>query len=270
MPERDTTIADSEVAKLDLWHYAEPYVQPYQLLNVQRMLKKSYLSTIELEGGQGIIQLAKEDYELVQVPGEWSSQWAYSVSDKRYEMESQWSADPHNDLFIISVKDGKSKLLLENVYISNVSSSPDGKYLIWYNNVDKKWYSYNSADESIKSIAKDVSVSFANELHDTPQMASSYGHGGWSEGDKNLFLYDRFDVWMVDPDGVRPSVNITDGTGRIENKTFRIVRLDEMLLPPGTPGIKLTPIKPGETIYLSVFDNSTKENGYYFKEMGKR
>ena len=40
MPEKDTTIAESEVAKLDLWHYAEPYIQPYQLLNLQRMLKK--------------------------------------------------------------------------------------------------------------------------------------------------------------------------------------------------------------------------------------
>lgn len=269
MPEKDTTIVESEVAKLDLWHYSEPYIQPYQLLNVQRELKKSYLSTIEPDGDNRIVQLAKEDYEIVQVP-EWSSEWGYSVSDKRYELESQWSADPHSDLYIISVKDGVSKLLLEDVYISNVSPSSEGKYLIWYNNVDKKWYSYNSADGSVKRIANDVTLSFANELHDSPQMAPSYGHGGWSEGDKNLFLYDRFDVWMVDPDGVRPSVNITDGTGRLENKTFRIVRLDKMLLPPGTPGVKLTPIKPGETIYFSIFDNSTKENGYYFKEMGKR
>ena len=32
----------------------------------------------------------------------------------------------------------------------------------------------------------------------------------------------------------------------------------------------MEPIKPKETIYFSAFDNVTKNNGYYFKEMGKR
>jgi len=270
MPEKDTTIVDSEVAKLDIWHYAEPYIQPYQLLNAQREIKKSYVSTIELNGEPAIVQLATEDYEIVNVPDEWSASWGYCASDKRYEMESQWSANPHRDLYIVSVKDGSSKIILKDAFISSVSPSFDGNYLIWFNNSDRKWYSYEAASGLIRNIAKDVEVSFADELHDTPEMAPSYGHGGWSEGDKEVYLYDRYDVWQVDPRGEQPSVNISEGTGRKENKMFRLVRLDKMLLPPGTPGVKLTPIKPKETVYFSVFDNVTKENGYYFKEMNKR
>ena len=270
MPEKDTTIADSEVAKLDIWHYAEPYIQPYQLLNAQREIKKSYVSTLELNGDPAIVQLATEDYEIVNVPDEWSASWGYCASDKRYEMESQWSANPHRDLYIVSVKDGSSKAILKDVFISSVSPSFDGNYLIWFNNSDRKWYSYEAASGLIRNIAKDVVVSFTDELHDTPEMAPSYGHGGWSEGDKFVFLYDRYDVWQADPRGEQPSVNISEGTGRKENKMFRLVRLDKMLLPPGTPGVKLTPVKPKETVYFSVFDNVTKENGYYFKEMNKR
>lgn len=101
-------------------------------------------------------------------------------------------------------------------------------------------------------------------------MAPSYGHGGWSEGDKAFYLYDRYDIWQIDPKGEVPAVNLTDELGRKENKTFRIVRLDDVLLPPGTPGVKLTPIKPKETIYFSVFDNVTKSTGYYLKEMKKK
>lgn len=270
MREKDTTIVESEVAKLDIWHYAEPFIQPYQLINVPRELKKSYISKIELDGEPTIVRLATEQYDLIQVPNEWSSNWAYCASEKNYEMESQWSANPHIDLFLISVKDGSSKLLLKDVFIGNVSSSPDAKYLVWFNNVDQQWYSYEVATEQIRNISKDIKVSFADELHDTPEMAPSYGHGGWAEGDKVFYLYDRYDIWQVDPKGEVPAINLTEGIGRKENKTFRIVRLDEMLLPPGTPGIKLTPVKPKETIYFSIFDNVTKSSGYYFKEMGKR
>ena len=269
-PEKDTTIVESEVAKLDIWHYAEPYIQPYQLMNAQRELKKSYLSTIDLNGDPIIVQLATDSYQIVQVPNDWSGDWAFSASGKNYELESQWSANPHRDLYIISVKDGSSKLLLKDVYIINVSSSPDAKYLVWFNNVDQEWYSYEAATGQIRNITKDITVPFADELHDTPEMAPSYGHGGWAEGDKAFYIYDRYDVWQIDPKGELPAVNLTDGLGRIEKKTFRIVRLDEMLLPPGTPGIKLTPLKPKETIYFSVFDNITKDNGYYFKEVGKK
>ncbi len=271
LPEKDTSIAESEVAKLDIWHYAEPYIQPYQLLNAAREQKKTYLSTVDLNiADPNIVQLSKGDYEIVQVPKEWSSDWGFSVSDKNYEMESQWSANPHADLYIVSVKDGSSKLLLRDVFISNVSASPDAKYLVWFNNVDQKWYSYEVATEQIRNITKDINVSFADELHDTPEMAPSYGHGGWQEGDKAFFIYDRYDVWQIDPKGEKPAFNLTDGLGRVEKKTFRLVRLDEMLLPPGTPGVKLTPIKPKETVYFSVFDEVTKNNGYYYKEVGKK
>ena len=270
LPEKDTTIIDSEVAKLDIWHYQDTYVQPYQLINVQRELRKSYLSTIELTENPSLVQLAKEEYQLIQVAGEWSADWGFAASDYKYQIESQWSANPRRDLYLINIKDGSSKLLLEDVYITGVSSSPDAKFLVWYNNADKQIYSYEIASGKIVSLTKDINVSFANELDDTPQMASAYGHGGWAEGDKAIYLYDRFDVWQVDPTGVTPPVNLTDGLGRKSNITFRIVRLDDVLLPPGTPGVKMTPIKPKETIYFSSFDNSTKDNGYYYKEMGKR
>ena len=270
LPEKDTTIVESEMAKLDIWHYAEPHIQPYQLINLAREQKKSYLCKVELDGDPGFVQLAKEDYEQVYIAAQYSADWAYSVSDKRYEIESQWSADPHRDLYIIDIKDGSSKLLLEDVFIGYVSSSPEGKYLTWFDMVDRNWFSYEKATGKISNITQAIPYHLADELHDTPQMASSYGHGGWHKNDAFLYIYDRYDVWKVDPKGENPPVNLTDELGRNENKTFRIVRLDNMLLPPGTPGVKMDPIKDKETIYFSAFDNTTKENGYYYKEVRKR
>ena len=43
-------------------------------------------------------------------------------------------------------------------------------------------------------------IQCADELHDTPNMPSSYRNAGWTENDKSLLVYDRFDIWQVDPE----------------------------------------------------------------------
>ena len=145
---------------------------------------------------------------------------------------------------------GKSSQLLKDVFIRNVSESDNGKFLVWMDCKDYQWYSYERASGKIRCITSGLNVSFVDEDHDTPEMNFAHGHGGWMKDDKAIFIYDRYDVWQIDPTGEKAPINITDGVGRKERKTFRIVRVDEVLLPPGTPGVKLTPIKPKETIYF--------------------
>ncbi|MDP3436912.1 MAG: prolyl oligopeptidase family serine peptidase [Bacteroidales bacterium] len=268
--ERDTTLVDAELAKLDIWHYKDTYVQPYQLINLTREQRKSYVSVIRLDSEPKLVQLAKEEYEQVQVPNEWSADWAYAVSDYNYQLESQWSANPRRDVYLIDVNTGEGKLIMKDQYIGSGSPSPDANFLVWYNSVDKNWYSYEVKTGKTVCLTNGLNVSFTDEMHDSPDMARPYGHGGWAEGDAAFYLYDRYDIWQIDPKGVAPAVMLTDGEGRRNNMTFRIVRLDDILLPPGTPGVRMEPIKPKETIYFSAFDNVTKNNGYYFKEMGKR
>lgn len=270
MREKDTTLVESEVAKLDIWHYKDNFIQPYQLLNLQREQKKSYLSMIDLQKGGEMIQLATPEYPIINITQDWSGDWAYAVTDVPYELESQWSSNPRCDLYVIDMNTGKSSQLLKDVFIRNVSESDNGKFLVWMDCKDYQWYSYERASGKIRCITSCLNVSFVDEDHDTPEMNFAHGHGGWMKDDKAIFIYDRYDVWQIDPTGEKAPINITDGVGRKERKTFRIVRVDEVLLPPGTPGVKLTPIKPKETIYFSVFDDINKWNGYYFKEMGKK
>jgi len=272
MAEKDTTVADSEVAKLDIWHYAEPYNQPMQLLNLSRELKKSFLSKIELDGEKSFVQLGREEFSPV-VTKDWSSDIAYAVSDYEYRLESQWSANPRRDLYVIDVKTGKATKVVTDKYMSNVTASPDGNFLAWYNNAEKQWYTYEFATGNNVNITKGLNVSFADELHDSPSMASSYGHGGWAEGDKAIFVYDRYDIWQLDPKGAAPAVNFTDGIGRAERKTFRITDPENTVSMPmamrgmGGPSEAVSLKK---TIYFTAFDNVSKNNGYYYKDLSKK
>lgn len=269
-PKKDSTIIDSEVAQLDIWHYQEPFIPTVQKTNVNRDLRKSFISVIELDSpNKELLQISTDQYHVVRLPDGGNARWGFCPTNYRYELESQWSANPKNDLYIVDLESGEATLLLEKVYISSVTASPEGNYLVWYNNENGNWYSYNFATKNMVQLNRGIKSSFTDK-RDYPMMNFSYGDGGWMEGDEALFLYDKYDVWKVDPDGKKKAVNITEGVGKKRNLTFRMVRLDQTLLPPGTPGVRKTPIAPEETIYFSVFDNGTKENGYYYKEMGKR
>ena len=276
LPEKDTTLVDFERAKLDIWHWSEPYVQPMQLVNLRREQQKTYLCKLELADSR-LVQISKEEYQQVQIPDNMNAQWAYASSNYNYRLESMWVSDPRTDLYLIDVNSGSCKTILKDKYLMSISPSPDNKYLTWFNAQDEQWYSYEVATENIVNITAGLNIVFANEANDTPQMRRPYGTSGWIENDAAILINDKYDVWQIDPSGKKPAINLTNGTGRKENKTFRITRID---LPQragagpvpgmGRGGEEPKPITLKQTIYFSAFDNITKENGLYSKNLSNR
>ena len=43
------------------------------------------------------------------------------------------------------------------------------------------------------------------------QEKKSYGIGGWSSDEKYILLYDRFDIWQIDPKKPASLVKLTNG-----------------------------------------------------------
>jgi len=68
-------------------------------------------------------------------------------------------------------------------------------------------------------------VHFFNEDHDTPSTPPPYGLAGWTKDDRQVLIYDRYDIWQVSPDG-SGARNLTDGIGRKDETQMRYVRLD--------------------------------------------
>jgi Dipeptidyl aminopeptidases/acylaminoacyl-peptidases len=268
---RDTSINDEEIAKLDVWNYKDDYISTQQLGMKSTMLKKSYLSyiTIDTTSGQAInnslIRLATKEYPFIIIPKEKSGDIAYSFSNEKYAIQSQWDANSIGDLYFISIKDGSKKLIKEGLYANNMKASPDGKYLIWYDPQQKNWFSIELSMNSSEpiNITKEINYPLWQELNDIPKMAPPYGEGGWSDGDKTFYVYDKYDVWAVDPSGKNKPISITEGLGRKNEYTFKLIRLDELQLPEGTPGIKNNPIKASDDLYFTAFDNKSKGYGYY-------
>lgn len=280
---KDTSKYQPKRAQLDIWHYNDAFIQTQQLNQVTLDTRRSYVSyvplnsdatldsTVTFENGAEMLQLADTEYHLTRIPSNWSADWAYAWSSYNYSIQTQWDANDMADVWIISLKDGKARKLMEGVEIKSLEASPEGNYLTWYDPAKKHWFSWNRATDQIKNITEKITVPLWKELHDTPELAPAYGNGGWREGDKSFFIYDKYDVWEVDPKGEKEPQMITGGYGRENGYTLKMIRIKELQLPEGTPGIKKEPIKDKESIYFTAFDNKSKGYGYYTREFkGKK
>lgn len=272
IPKKDTTIKE-EMPQLDVWHYNDKYIQTQQQHTKNTENRRTFLSYVKLDenaalqkgsfAGNDMLQLACDKYPLARITEEWNGDWAYSFTEEKYAMTSQWDANPIYDLYIISMEDGSSELLMEGKPFYNLNVSPEGKYIYWFDAVEQEWFTWNKETREVKNISAKIPHPLYNELHDTPKMAPSYGNGGWRAGDKALFVYDKYDVWELDPDGVKEPQMLTQGMGRELGYTFKMIRLDQLELPEGTPGIKKEPIKDDESVFFTAFDNKTKGYGYF-------
>ena len=103
------------------------------------------------------------------------------------------------------------------------------------------------------NISQGIKFPLYDELHDTPSLPRSYGTAGWLKDDAAVMIYDRFDIWQLDPSGKNKPVCLTEGQGRKNQIRFRAVRLDR----------EARAVDPAEPIHLTAFNEATKAEGFY-------
>ncbi len=78
-------------------------------------------------------------------------------------------------------------------------------------------------DGKATDLTHNLGVAFHNEDTDTPSVPGPYGAGLWTADDKQIVLFDRYDIWLVAADGSGARC-LTGGLGRKLHMQFRIVR----------------------------------------------
>jgi dipeptidyl aminopeptidase/acylaminoacyl peptidase len=250
-PAEDTIPADSLVGKaeFDLWHWQDPALQPTQKLRVAQDRNRTYQALYNI-ATKKFVRLA--DDTVTNLTLSENANVAVSSTGVKYSIESMW--DPgNNDIYVIDPLTGTRKLVAEHVN-GGGQLSADGKYVMYFH--QGHWNSYNIASGRTVDVTSALKgVHFEQETWSTPDEPSPWGIAGWTKGDANVLVYDRFDIWSIDPTGVKPAVMVTDSVGRRERIAFRIIPLgrdpDERYIDPAKP------------LWLRAFDEDTKESGYY-------
>jgi dipeptidyl aminopeptidase/acylaminoacyl peptidase len=247
---QDTTLLTEEIVSVEIWHSDDPYIYPQQNRQLANDRKRSYLASINLATKE-LMQLADAEVPAIDLGDEGNSATFLGETNVPYRKAITWEGFSANDLYLYNTKD-KSRKKIATQIKGNANLSPKANFVYWFSLPDTAWFSYSIATDRTLKLAPDVKVTFADEEDDHPDYPSSYGFAGWTANDQQFIVYDRYDLWALDPENKKAPLNLTK-IGRQEKIVFRNVRLDA----------EQRFFDPAKELLLYAFNEITKASGYY-------
>ena len=243
---RDPNDKTPEPVKVDVWSHKDALMQPMQKVRDQQERERSFRAVIHL-ADKRFVQLATNDLPNVNA-GDDPVQ-LLGTSDVPYRQEISWDQS-YNDIYLLDVKTGKPKKVLEH-WGNAATMSPAGKYVLHFDEKSGHWMTYRVSDGARINVTEKIQTRFQQE-NNTPDLPGAYGSGGWTADDKSVLLYDKYDIWEVKPDGSGARM-VTAGEGRKQDLVFRYRSLDpeEQVVPANKP------------LLLSTVNERTRASGYY-------
>ncbi len=248
MPEPKDTLIDEEKFKLDVWNWQDPFLQTQQLHDLEKTKKQNYTAVYDTET-QGLYQLGSEQFESVRASFNGKSDNYLAIDQNPYKRSSSWIQPDQVDIYTLNYKTGKKELLAEGVQYG-YGISPTGKYIHWFDNADSSWHVYSNEKGTSVCVSKDITARIYDELNDIPNIPDPYGIAGWTTGDNDLLIYDRFDIWKVSPVNEYAPVRLTKG--REENTVYRYQNVNKDSLN----------ISPEEKIFIKTTNETNWQEGY--------
>ena len=254
LPPRDTTKLKEEIPKLDVWHWNEPVLQSVQLNNREENLEDAYMAVYYMDR-EKMVQLETKDFTGIKWIDQGNADKVLAWSYLPYGVRRMWEGYPyHQDFYLVDVHSGEATMFKENCR-ATPDVSPNGEYIYWYQAVDTTWHTYHISSQREYTVATPDEVQSANELNDRPRPPYPYGTAGWVEDDEALLVYDRFDIWKVDPEKDKEPVKITQN-GRETSTQYRLIDYER-------EEDEKDGLDPDKTYHLHGHNIETRADGYY-------
>ena len=257
LPVKDTSLPEFERVSVDVWGTKDDYIQPVQLKNLETDLKKNYLARYDFIS-KSVVQLSNPSFRTVLQTNEGDGKYFYAIADEGKRIASQWQGYVLSDIYLINPENG-DKILIQTNFKGIVAPSSSGNFLMLYNEKQKQYAVYNAVINTLNTVGKDIKFPLYDDENDVPDDPNAYGVMGWTENDENVLVYDKYDVWKLDPNGKAPSFNVTNSSGRHNNWTYRNITLDK----------DERFIKKDQQLIFSVYDNNGKGYGLCNYQWGK-
>ncbi len=249
-PNARTGTDSVKASDVQVWHVNDVRMMAMQKQQEQQDLQRTLLTAWHLGDGR-VVQIGTDLLETTRVLA--GAKHATETDRRAYSWGTKFGR-PYNDVWLVDVKSGERKKVLEKVrYFGGGSAT--GKRLFWYDGKD--YWSYDVATGARTNLSAKVQASFANADWDTPgDMVPPSGNAGWTKGDAALLVYDEHDVWSLAPDG-SGGRKLTDGAA--ERVVHRYVRTAN-----DSGGIDAS--KP---LYFSLYAKRIKKYGFARASAGR-
>lgn len=211
-----TTASITPAKKFEVWNTQDKWIYPEQ--KHQGTFLDATRSALWLpENGTAKVVTSEDLPSIILDAG---MNYCFLSNPKQYEPQFEYNGP--RDFFALDLKTFEKKMFLRNhpydYYALN--PSPGGKFFAYFK--ESNWWIYNPKEDTHTNITASLKANFKGKK--TELIPSSvYGNPGWTVGDKEIILYDQFDVWCVSPDG-KSAQRLT--AGREKQITYRIINPD--------------------------------------------
>lgn len=253
----DTSLLEEEIVNVEIWNYKDSRMHTQQQIEKDNDRKRAYASAY-FPASKTYKQLANEKIPEVELETDGNASYAVGVHQDSYLERISWEGfPPYSDYHAINVNTGQSKLFAKETR-GYINVSPSGKFAYWYNRLDSTWTNYEFGTGKTYRITSNDEIPFYQEVFDIPSIPGPYGVMSWTKGDKKVLIYDRYDIWEVDPQNKANPKRITTD-GREKKIVYRYVKLD--------PEERY--IEKGQELLIRAFYEEDKHEALFSMTYGK-
>lgn len=244
-PEIDSTLTEDDKVELEIWNYKDGLLHTQQNVRLKREKERSYDVVVDLKKYK-FATLGSHLLPETAINEKHNGKYILSYSNLPYQQSITWEGYAPNDVYLTDIETGKQKMIASAIH-GRPEMSPAEKYIFWYSRKDTSWITYNIETSRKQAISK---AEFYDEINDRPMHPRQSGDLGWTNNDESILLYDRYDIWKLDPDNGKRRTNLTNGRG--DKIRYRHVRIDK----------EVSSYPHDTTLLLKMFDEKDKTSGY--------
>ena len=240
---------------VQVWNGSAP--RTYRQVEVEGSFEKTPKCVVWFPDSGKFRPLTDSHQPKVLLNGDMRFALSYNPAGKR----PQFTMLSKTDWYISDIEKGGKKIFLENHVcdMTEIIPSAGGKYIAYRR--DNDWWAYEISTGRHFNMTKQLPFSVINDAYDYSGQKPAYGVAGWTANDQQVLLYDEFDLWLVDLNGMKCKRLTMGREKQIEFRlayglgvTERISNFDGYV----SPLIDLTKV-----LYLKAKSKITKQMGYY-------
>jgi dipeptidyl aminopeptidase/acylaminoacyl peptidase len=248
---------DIEKPDMIIWNWQDKRLQSTQRLQQNRDKNFSYMSAYHIKEKK-FIPLADEQIRSINIGPK--QLYAIGYDYTPYEMDNSLTGQTYVDIYVINLKTGERKCLIENYYQSasrgGFGISPNGKTLVYYQK--GAFFAHNLETGNTANLTAQINSTFVNDKFDANIDQVSTPMMGWSSDSKFVLIRDNYDLYKISVDGKKFE--------RMTNnwKNDRLLVNGNYNIYPDDKGIDFS-----KTQYFNIFNDGNKQMGIAILEPGK-
>ncbi len=179
-----------------------------------------------------------------------------------------WNEDMRPEFILANLENGETRQIIENDVAPIAPRypylSPNEKYITWFDYTQGEYLCYEIATQQTRNLTKGINIpADITEAREGSIPRKIRGLEEWVANDEAIIFSDKYDLWQVDPKGIKLPLNLTGNYGRDHGVVFKPANLQNL------QSQTYHPLLSGQPLLLRAMSVITKDNGFYKIKIGQ-